>query len=270
MGRLQRLNRGSRLLLALAVGAAVFGIATAVQASIPDASGVIHGCYNTSLAHGNPTGALRVIDTAKPNGTCASWETPLNWKAMGVTGPTGATGPTGPTGPVGPTGAGTTGPTGPAGVTGATGPSGQRGATGPTGAGSDPQVITGDKDMTLPQPGFASIMSVHLTGTQVAGGRIYFTIRATDGGSQIATEEGVIQWLATPNSVTCTVQSVDTLHLGTVNAGCTPGFFNPGSQPGVSIFDNVSFSNPAAVAVNHVWYRIVTPADPTATIRLEP
>ena len=45
------------------VGWAVFGIASAVQASIPDASGVIHGCYNTSLAHGNPTGALRVIDT---------------------------------------------------------------------------------------------------------------------------------------------------------------------------------------------------------------
>jgi hypothetical protein len=131
-------------------------------------------------------------------------------------------------------------------------------------------VLIGDKDMTLASPGFTSIMSVHLTGTQVAGGRIYFTIRATDGGSQIATEEGVIQWLATANSVTCTVQSVDTLHLGTVNAGCTPGFFNPGSQPGVSIFDNVSFSSPAPIVVHHVWFRIVTPADPTATVRLEP
>ena len=62
MQRLRRLSRGGRFLLALAVGGAVFGIATAVRASVPDASGVIHGCYNTSLAHGSPTGALRVIE----------------------------------------------------------------------------------------------------------------------------------------------------------------------------------------------------------------
>ena len=92
MGRLQGLSRGGRVLLALAIGGAVFGIATAVQASIPDANGVIHGCYNTSLAHGNPIGGLRVIDTAKLNGNCASWETPLNWNQRGVTGPTGVGG----------------------------------------------------------------------------------------------------------------------------------------------------------------------------------
>jgi hypothetical protein len=131
-------------------------------------------------------------------------------------------------------------------------------------------VLIGDKNMTLASPGFTSIMSVHLTGTQVAGGRIYYTIRATDGGSQIATEAGVIQWVATANSITCTVQTVDKIHLGTVNSGCTPGFFNPGSQPGVSIFDNVSFSSPAPIVVHHVWFRVVTPADPTATVRLEP
>ena len=102
MNRLQSLGRGGRLLLAVAVGGAVFGIATAVQASIPDASGVIHGCYSTSLAHGNPTGGLRVIDTVKANGVCASWEKPLNWNAAGVTGATGPIGPTGPTGPTGP------------------------------------------------------------------------------------------------------------------------------------------------------------------------
>ncbi len=125
MHRLRSLSRGGRLVLALVVGGATFGIATAVQASIPDANGVIHGCYNTSLAHGNPTGALRVIDTAKANGNCASWEAPLNWNAKGVTGatgPTGAPGPTGPTGPKGATGSrGPTGPTGPKGPTGAAG-----------------------------------------------------------------------------------------------------------------------------------------------------
>ncbi len=125
MHRIRGLSRGGRLVLAVAVGGAVFGIASAVQASIPDASGVIHGCYNTQLAHGSPTGALRVIDTSKPNGNCASWEAPLNWNAKGVTGatgPTGAPGPTGPTGPKGATGSrGPTGPTGPKGPTGAAG-----------------------------------------------------------------------------------------------------------------------------------------------------
>lgn len=143
MHRLRRLSRGGRFLLALAVGSAVFGVATAVQASIPDASGVIHGCYNTSLAHGNPTGALRVIDTAKANANCASWEAPLNWNADGITGATGATGPsgptgarglTGPTGPKGTTGAkGSTGPTGPKGPTGSDGPTGPTGPVGATG-----------------------------------------------------------------------------------------------------------------------------------------
>jgi hypothetical protein len=99
------------MLLGLAVAVAVFGIATAVQASIPDANGVIHGCYNTSVAHGNPTGALRVIDTAKANGNCTSWEARLNWLQSTPTGATGSTGPTGPPGPTGPKG-----PTGPVNV----------------------------------------------------------------------------------------------------------------------------------------------------------
>jgi hypothetical protein len=113
--------------LALAVGGAVFGIASAVQASIPDASGVIHGCYNTSLARGNPTGALRVIDTSKANGVCASWETALNWNQKGVKGVTGPTGPTGPNGATGPKGA-----SGAKGVTGARGSTGAGGTTGTT------------------------------------------------------------------------------------------------------------------------------------------
>ena len=48
MERVRRLGRAGRLFLALGVAGGVFGIATAVQASIPDASGVIHGCYNTA------------------------------------------------------------------------------------------------------------------------------------------------------------------------------------------------------------------------------
>jgi hypothetical protein len=266
MRRIRSLGRGGRLVLALAVGGAVFGIATAVQASIPDASGVIHGCYNTSLAHGNPTGALRVIDTSKPNGNCASWEASLNWNQKGVT---GARGPTGSRGPTGPAGTGSTGPTGPKGLTGASGATGLTGQVGPTGP-SEPNILISDKDLTLSSPGFTSLLSVHLTGTAIAGGYVYFTIRATDGGSQVNSEVGTIMWDATANSVTCNVVPSAGIHLGTVGAGCTPGFFNPGSQPGISIFDNVVFGSPAPVVVNHVWFRAVTNADAANTVRLEP
>jgi hypothetical protein len=134
MNRVRRLGGGGRVLVAVAVGAATFGITTAVQASIPDASGVIHGCYNTSLAHGNPTGALRVTDAAKPNGTCASWELPLNWNQAGLTGATGPTGAPGPTGARGATGSkGVTGSKGAPGANGTTGPMGATGPEGPTG-----------------------------------------------------------------------------------------------------------------------------------------
>ena len=93
MRYIKGLGRGSRIVLALAVGGAVFGIASAVQASIPDANGVIHGCYAKA---GTPSqGDLRVSDS----GICKPTENTLTWNQKGVS---GATGPTGPTGPVGP------------------------------------------------------------------------------------------------------------------------------------------------------------------------
>src|SRR6266446_3184012 len=104
MKALRRLGRRSLLLIVgglLVLG----GIA---YASIPDAAGIIHGCYSTS-------GALRVIDTALGQ-VCSGTEHALNWNQ---------TGPTGPTGPTGATGA--TGVQGPKGDTGATGPQGAKG-----------------------------------------------------------------------------------------------------------------------------------------------
>jgi hypothetical protein len=166
----------------------------------------------------------------------------------GKKGKAGATGAAGATGPAGPAG-----PTGPAGPAGPTGPIGE---TGPPGAPGVTNITSGVKEMTLASPGFVSLFSIELSGTQTAGGLVRYTIRATDGGSQIATEHGTIQWLATRNTITCTVDTTDKLHLGTVNSGCTPGFFNPGSLPGVSIFDNVSFSSPAPLVVNEVHFWI--------------
>jgi hypothetical protein len=98
MDRLRGLSRGGRLVLALAVGGALFGIATAVQADIPD-GGTIHGCYKTNK------GDLRVIDTSA-GGSCQSSETPLDWNQTGPQGRRGPSGPSGATGPPGPEGSG--------------------------------------------------------------------------------------------------------------------------------------------------------------------
>jgi hypothetical protein len=83
-----------RVLIVLAVAGAGFGIATAVQADIPD-SGVINSCYGKLNGH-----FLRVIDTSRGE-KCAFNQNPLSWNATGVSGATGAIGPTGPTGPSG-------------------------------------------------------------------------------------------------------------------------------------------------------------------------
>jgi hypothetical protein len=99
MHRVRSLGLGGRLLLALAVGGAVFGIASAVQASIPSSGGVIHGCYGKP---GTPQkGQLRVRD-ADQGEQCRVYENQVDWNATGVSGATGPTGPTGPTGASGP------------------------------------------------------------------------------------------------------------------------------------------------------------------------
>ena len=61
-------------------------------ASIPDAGGVIHGCYFTG-GGGQVSGSLRVIDS--PTQSCTANETALTWSQAGPQGPTGATGPSG-------------------------------------------------------------------------------------------------------------------------------------------------------------------------------
>jgi hypothetical protein len=81
----------------LAVGLVLVG--TAAWATIPDANGVIHGCYRTS-GPPNSRGALRVIDI-EAGQTCGSGEVALSWNQTGPQGPAGATGPAGPQGATG-------------------------------------------------------------------------------------------------------------------------------------------------------------------------
>jgi hypothetical protein len=166
----------------------------------------------------------------------------------GPAGPKGSSGATGPAGPAGP--AGPTGPQGPAGPQGIEGKQGIQGPPGETG------VLTGSKELTLASPGFASLFSVGLAPGQAAGGIVRYTIVATSVAGETVTEHATIQWDAIANSITCTVQEKDKLHLGTVNSGCSPGFFNPGSQPGVSVFDNVSFPTPSPIATNRIYFSV--------------
>jgi hypothetical protein len=84
MGRLNRFARVPRLVLALAVAGATFGIVTVVQAAIPDSNGTIHGCYQ--FANGAvPKGTLRVVDTGTGE-SCRFYEHSLNWNSHGVGG----------------------------------------------------------------------------------------------------------------------------------------------------------------------------------------
>jgi len=100
-----------KLLTILAVCLLFGGVAFA---SIPDGSGVIHGCYKPA------DGKLRVIDSATDS--CASGETALTWNQAGAQGPQGVQGVQGVQGIQGIQGdQGDTGSQGPTGATGAAG-----------------------------------------------------------------------------------------------------------------------------------------------------
>lgn len=72
--------RRRALLVAVIVGAAVAIAGGIAYATIPDSSGVIHGCYG-------PNGLLRVIDDSST--ACGSNEKSLTWNQTGPQGPAG-------------------------------------------------------------------------------------------------------------------------------------------------------------------------------------
>jgi hypothetical protein len=97
----------SKKLVGLIVVIVAVVAASAAFATIPDAGGVIHGCFTKS------GGTLRVIDATVTN--CKATEMSLNWNQsgqpglpgpQGPKGDTGAKGDTGPQGPKGDTGSG--------------------------------------------------------------------------------------------------------------------------------------------------------------------
>lgn len=85
----QKIRSDKRITVFTVTAVLVLGIIA--YASIPDANGVIHGCYKKS------GGTLRVIDDATSQ--CDSRaETAIQWSQTGPQGPQGPTGPQGPAG----------------------------------------------------------------------------------------------------------------------------------------------------------------------------
>jgi hypothetical protein len=77
-----------KLTIALVGTVAALTLGSIAWASIPDASGVISGCYNKA------SGALRVTDPqAKSPAACSAKETPLEWNQQGPKGDQGDPGP---------------------------------------------------------------------------------------------------------------------------------------------------------------------------------
>src|SRR5581483_2006916 len=76
----------SRALISVAAVVAVLAASGIAYATIPDANGVIHGCYATK------DGSLRVVDTGSGGACDAKKEKPLDWNRSGPTGPAGPTG----------------------------------------------------------------------------------------------------------------------------------------------------------------------------------
>jgi hypothetical protein len=242
--RLQRRAQFVTVSLALA-GGAVLAQAADVQVNAPPGGNVVFKDSSgaTTLLQVQGTGPVTVPSLP----TSPTYTTGVCFNGAGVLGQCATL--VGPPGPAGPQGI--PGPAGPA---------------GPAGTGTG--LLVGPKAMTLSAPGITSLASWPVPLGDAAGGYIAYTIVATDGGSQIVTETGTILYNATTNSITCTAPVAQQVHRGTVNSGCTPGFFNPGSQPGVSIFDNVVFFSPAPIVTHFVYFEIHNVSGPAT--RLEP
>ena len=97
-------SRYSGRRLAVVFGIAIAGLVLAgsiAYASIPDSSGVLHGCYSANGANAKGGAQLNLVNSDQA--TCTNGQTAVTWSQTGPAGGTGPTGPTGPAGPAGPT-----------------------------------------------------------------------------------------------------------------------------------------------------------------------
>jgi hypothetical protein len=78
-------SRAARLVVAACVVVSFGVLAAVVQASIPDSSGVIHGCYQTNDSTHNGGAALQIIDS-NSTATCKENQTAIQWNQQGPPG----------------------------------------------------------------------------------------------------------------------------------------------------------------------------------------
>jgi hypothetical protein len=125
----------------------------------------------------------------------------------------------------------------------------------------------------------ANLFSVHIPAGEAAGGKVKFTIVASDG-THYAMETGEIIFLASPNQLNCAVvvsqyavappgYTNTTLSIppigqsGALNAQCSSTVF--GSDPGMQIFDTAPTS---FVPTNHkVYYTIENQSQAPLTLQ---
>jgi len=155
-------------------------------ATIPDAAGVINGCYRTSID--DQKGQLRVVDDPA---SCRSNESPIQWSQEGPKGDTGAQGiqgtkgDTGATGPQGPKG--DKGDTGAAGTNGANGVDGKDGQPGTNGTDGVDGTNGADGEPGLPgQNGTDGADGVSVTSAPEPAGA-----NCASGGSKFTAANGV-------------------------------------------------------------------------------
>ena len=222
----------------MAVGVvAIFSIAAGIAyAAIPDAAGVIHGCYRTSTD--DQKGQLRVVEDPA---SCRSNESAIQWNETGVAGPAG-----------------------PAGADGRDGADGEDGADGssPTVA----QLAAGDAN--CPAGGAAITDAAGTTayvcsganGDDGADGEPFsgtftspngeYTISVTDDGISLASPGALIDVAGTA----ITVQAAGALN---VDAGTTLGLssgggtaFTAGSSFALDVGTSMALSAGSALAVS--------------------
>lgn len=127
---------GATVVVMMVAAAAALGLA--VAANIPNANGVIHGCYKEN------NGQLRLVERAAD---CTNNERHIKWNQAGNDGPVGPQGPQGATGPQG-----SQGQTGAAGSQGPAGPQGSAGPQGPAGPSNSGPSGSAAETFPFPQP----------------------------------------------------------------------------------------------------------------------
>jgi hypothetical protein len=243
--------RARKVLTGIGLVVAVVAAGELGFASVPDSSGLIHGCYHSGsggLFGGGERGELRVIDIAKGQ-KCNNDETAITWNQKGQKGDkgdTGATGPAGATGAQGPAGArGASGTAGKDGAPGAPGAPGAQGPAGPAGAGLSSLDALGGLPCHLGDAGqgltVVSFGSPSANGTAVSltcqpTAASLLSIAVTPAGSTIA-QDATVQFAAT----------------GTYSGGTTKDITTSvtwsSSSPSVATISNVAGSQGLATGV---------------------